>query len=260
MTAHEALSEGRLTEAIDRQRETVAASPTDPAAQLFLAELLLLAGEFVLARQVLAAIETPAEDWPQARRRFRQLIRAEVRRSLQSRRPKVLAPPPSHLRRRWRALKHLLAGDGDSARKTFDGADSASPWMVGHIDGREFEGLRDTDDRYASVFEVFLGPDYYWIPFDMIRVIRFAPMVGAIDQAYRGVMIRLHDGTEMAGMTPLIYPGSFDGDGAFAAGLDTDWPEVPGGVVCGIGRKIWMIGDDELPVGEFTQLELRQGT
>ena len=47
--------------------------------------------------------------------------------------------------------------------KCIDAADEVSPesWW-GFLDGQEFEGLRDADDRFGSILEVFLGGEYFW--------------------------------------------------------------------------------------------------
>ncbi|QJW95724.1 hypothetical protein FTUN_3278 [Frigoriglobus tundricola] len=36
----------------------------------------------------------------------------------------------------------------------------------GFINGREFEGLRDADDRFGSVLEAFRGGEYLWVPWE----------------------------------------------------------------------------------------------
>lgn len=255
MNPREALAAGRLSEALALQQTQVACRPDDAASRLFLFELLALAGRISDARDQLAAIRSKDPAWPASRRRFLWLLKAIRRRSRNSK-PLFLSPPPSHARWRWRGCR-ALRGGSDNAATYFDRADSEAPHVVGHIDGREFQGLRDTDDRFASLFEAFVGPEYIWLPFEQVRRLTLAPAAGALDTAFRPAHARLTDGTELEVVLPLVYPGSADDDDAFAMGQDADWQEPVPGVTCGTGARVLMAGEEELILGECRQFELR---
>ncbi len=124
------------------------------------------------------------------------------------------------------------------------------------MDGREFEGLRDTDDRFGSVLEVFLGGDYVWVPFEQVRRLTLDPPAGVLDAAFRPGHLALANGPELRVLVPLVYPGSHRAGGEFALGRETDWPEAPGGLACGVGARVLMVGDEELPLGECRQIDL----
>ena len=257
-TPRDALADGRLADAIPLQAAAVRAAPADPAARLFLAELLALAGRLADARDELLAVASDAPDWPAARRRFVRLLKAEHRRSHRGRPPEFVADPPAHARRRWRVVRAVRAAGWDAAAAAADRADALSPVIAGHLDGREFHGLRDADDRFASVLEVFSGADYLWLPWEAVRRVTLAPPAGALDAAFRPARVRLAGGADADVVLPLLYPGSGAADGAFAAGLDTDWAEA-GGLLCGVGARVLFAGDEEVPLGEVRQLELRPG-
>ncbi len=260
MTPRAALDSGRLADAISLQ-ESVVRSPADgPAARLFLFELYTLAGRLTDAREQLRLIDSHDPNWPASRGGFLRLLRAERRRR-RGRRPHFLSDPPTHARRRWNAVRALRDGDAETAARWIDRADAVSPcpYLLGHVDGREFEGLRDTDDRYASVLEVFLGGEYAWVPFEQLRRLTLDPPVGVLDAAVRPAQVVLLQGTQLRVLVPLVYPNSeLDGDD-FALGRESDWPEQPAGLACGVGARVWMIGDEELPLGDCQQIDLLQG-
>src|SRR5438067_10199522 len=170
MTPRDALADGRLADAITLQEAAVRDRPDDPAARLLLFELDTLAGRLADARDQLRAVHSGDPNWPASRAGFLRLLRAERRRG-RGRRPEFLADPPAHARRRWNAARALRGGDGEAAAAWIDRADAVSPcpYLSGHVDGREFEGLRDTDDRFGSVLEVFLGGEYAWVPLEQLR-------------------------------------------------------------------------------------------
>src|SRR4051812_17884616 len=108
MTPHEAFADGNLADAVALQEAAVAARPADPAARLFLIDLLAFAGRLRDAWDHLQQVESDAPDWPAYTRGVRRLLKAEWRRSFAGRRPLVLPPPaPRHAKFRRRALLAL---------------------------------------------------------------------------------------------------------------------------------------------------------
>jgi type VI secretion system protein ImpE len=255
MTPRDALAAGRLDEAVAGQEAVVAAEPDDPVARLFYFELLTLAGQLQRALEQLREIESDEPDWPASRRSFAHLLRAEHRRSRRGR-PRFLLDPPRHARHRRAAVRALQAGDLDQTSKSVDRADAISPLIAGHVDGREFEGIRDTDDRFGSVLEVFIGPEYIWVPFEQLRRVSLEVPGGVLDAVYRPARLRLADGNELSGVLPLVYPDSSLAGEEYALGRATDWPDH-GNVVVGVGQRILMIGDEELALGACRQIEVR---
>jgi type VI secretion system protein ImpE len=253
-TPADALRDGRLADALTLQTEVVRDRPDDPAARLFLVELLTLAGRFRYAWGNLGAIRSDDPDWPASRRGFRRVIRCGWRRE-RAARPALPADPPRHAARRWKAWRALQRDDVDTAIEWVDRADAATPHLLGHIDGREFDGLRDADDRFASVLEVFAGREYVWVPWEHVRRLVIHPEKHPLDRAYRPARLKLSDGPERDVLLPLVYPGSHSHGDGFALGLDTD--RVGDGPVRCIGGKELLTGDEELPLGECRQIEIR---
>lgn len=155
-------------------------------------------------------------------------------------------------------MRSLRANDPTRASAWIDRADDASPELAGHVDGREFEGLRDTDDRFGSVLEAFIGTEYVWLPFEHLRRVTLAPAVGVLDAAFRPARLQLTDGTDLQAVLPLLYPGSHTADGAFAAGLEADWTSIDGGPLCGVGVRVLMLGEEEVILAECRQWDIRR--
>jgi type VI secretion system protein ImpE len=259
MTARDALNEGQLFDAITLQEAALSSRPADPTARLFLVELLTLASRYHEARDHLLAIQTDAEDWPASRRSFRRLIRCASRRE-RGARPTLPDTPPAHVRRRWKACKAIRRVDTKSASEWVDAADAVAPHLMGHIDGREFDGLRDADDRFSSVLEVFAGGEYSWVPWEQVRRLVIQPGRHVLDRALRPARLLLTNGIESDVLLPLVYPSSTAAGDEFALGLETDHVATDDGPVQCVGAKLLLAGEEEIPLGECRQIDLRAQT
>lgn len=257
MSARDALADGRLADAVALQRAAVAAAPADPSERLFLFELLALAGRLSDARRELFAVESADPAWPESRQAFRQLL-AAIRHREHGRKPCVIAPPPQHLKSRWRAAER--AGQHDPSALTFaDRADARLPEVTGFVDGREFVGLRDADDRFAGLFELLIGRRWAWVAIEQVKALTLSEPTAVLDLAYRPGVLRLADGSKYAVTVPLVYPTSPRLGDDFALGQTVDWTER-GGLTCGLGAKVLATADEELALGECRMFEVRGAT
>jgi len=173
------------------------------------------------------------------------------------REPRILPEPaPSHAKCRWRAIQQLHEGKPDEAVDSIDAADAVSPHLHGFIDGQEFDGLRDADDRFASVLEAFLGEEYIWFAWEGLRKVALAP--AEADQQLRPAVITLKNGREWQVHLPLIYPDSEVADEAFALGHETDHICPDKGPTRCIGGKLLLVGDGaEVLLAECRMIEVR---
>lgn len=256
MTAREALADGRLTDAVELQTAAVNADPS-PSARLFLVELLTLADRLKEASEQLDAIESGDPAWPATRRRFLQLLRAIRRRNHLRRRPLFLPDTPTHATRRWNAARAVEAGNAYRGMQWVDLADAATPEVRGFVDGRPFQGLRDGDERFASVFEVFVGSRYVWVPFEQVRAVVLPEAAGVMELVYRPAELRLTDGRTVNVVFPLVYPLSAESGDEFALGEAVDWTTENVGPVCAFGAKLYFVGEEELPLSQVRMLEIR---
>ena len=257
MSVQEALANGELAKAVRIQARAVAAGPT-PSGRLQLAELHLVAGELRSAWDTLASIESDDPAWPASRQGWRDLIRAakgrdERRRSLH---PLSVDLPP-HAKYRIRVASLLETGSPRLASRYVDAADEASPELQGHADGQEFAGLRDLDDRFASVLEVFFGKAYVVVPLERLDRIRMMPVVGLADTVFRPAELRSIDGEVWPCVLPLVYPSSHESGGEFALGYETDCPDESAVNVVAVGARVWYFGENEGPLSECRSIDIR---
>ncbi len=253
------LADGRLADAVALQEAAVGAAPTDPAARRLLVDLLAFAGRLDDALAHLARIDAADPDWPEAARNLHRLFRAERRRTADGRGPTVVPdPPPRHATRRRRAAQLLRRARPDEAVRAVDAADAVSPVVRGFIDGREFDGLRDADDRFGSVLEAFRGGEYLWVPWEALRKAVLAPAAVLLDQLYRPAVLTFRDGSAADVHLPLVYPASYRAEGAFALGAETDHVCPDNGPTRCVGGKLLLVGeDDEVMLSECRFLEVR---
>lgn len=257
MTPQLALADGRLTDALNLQMAAVAEYPNDAASRLYLFELQLVSNRFRDAWRSLNAIQSSDAAWPKSRRWFRRLVRAASDRH-RSRPATFLGEVPRHAKCRRRAIRAIRRGDPADALQWIDRADHRSPHLLGHVDGREFDGVRDGDDRFASVLEAFVGATYAWIPFEQIRRVTVPAAKGIAENAYRPARIRLSDGMEISAVLPLVYPRSVED--VHLLGLETDHVNPDGGPMRCVGAKLLLLGEEELPLGEIRQLDVKAWT
>ena len=257
MTPLEAFADGRLADAVAAQEAVVSADPGDHAARLFLVELLVFTGRLRDAWSHLALIDSDDPNWPAEARGYRRLLKAEHRRL--RRRPRIVPDPvPPHASRRWRAIRAIRDADPDGAVKLIDRADRAAPDLTGFIDGQEFAGLRDADERFASVLEAVAGGECFWFPWEKIRRVKLHPAKYTLDRYFRPAEVGLRGGADIAVHLPLIYPESHAAGDEFAIGLGTDHVCPDGGPTRCVGGKLLLVGDDEeVPLADCRMIEIR---
>ena len=253
------LAEDRLTDAIAIQERAVASAPTDPAIRRLLVDLLAFAGRFDDALEHLAQIHSDDPAWPEVERGFHRLFRSERLRTLDGREPTITPdPPPKHATRRWQAWKRLRSARPEDSVKAVDSADAISPHIRGFIDGREFDGLRDADDRFGSVLEAFRGGEYLWVPWESLRKAVLAPAAVLLDQLYRPATLTFRDDTTAEVHLPMVYPASYRAEGEFALGSETDHVCPDNGPTRCIGAKLLLVSeDDEVRLADCRFIEVR---
>ena len=256
MTAREALEQGHLAQAVELQQQYVLKHRL-PKEELFLFELLMLAGQHTAAGDTLVAIESNHEDWQTTRQRWSNLIRAESRRAGKLRRPMFLMEPPTHAKRRWNAINAAQRGNTARALRCCDAADATTPEVRGFLDGREFLGIRDTDDRFASVLEVLIDRDYAWIPYEHLRSVRLHNAEGALDVAFRPATANLIDGSSYRVNLPLRSPDAASAGDEFALAQAVDWESIVDGLVLAVGAKVLNVGEEEVVLGDCRMIEFR---
>ncbi|MGL5095470.1 MAG: type VI secretion system accessory protein TagJ, partial [Planctomycetia bacterium] len=183
---------------------------------------------------------------------FRQLLRAEEARRQcfnDGRAPEFFGLPTEDLKRRLEALVHRRAGEHDAARRLLDEAEAARPHPAGTVDGVPFDDLRDLDDYTASFLEVLTtNGKYYWFPFESLKEIEFREPAWPRDLCWRSARVVLKDDAECEVYLPALYVESAgDPDEALRLGRTTDWRGGPDGPIHGVGQRILLAGETDVP-------------
>ncbi|HEX4000836.1 MAG TPA: type VI secretion system accessory protein TagJ [Pirellulales bacterium] len=259
MTASELFQAGKLDEAIAAQTAQVKASPGDQAKRLFLFELLAFAGELDRARRQIDALQYEELELQAATADYRKLLDAEETRRKVFReglQPKFLEDvPPEHVRLRLEALHRLHEGNKVAATESLAQAAEAAPPINGKLNEKAFADLRDCDDLFGTVLEVFSQGNYFWVPLETIESI--ALMAPRFPRDLLWIKARLETAAG-AGQVflPAIYPGSHGHpDQLVRLGRQTDWAD-DGGPVLGLGLRMFLAGDDASTILEWRDVQI----
>lgn len=256
-TAGDAFKAGDIEGAVANATAAVKAAPRDAGARWVLAEMLLFAGEFERADRSLDAVieETPSPTVME----FRQMLRAEVTRRqvlAEGRVPKFQGEDPTEAQKAAaRAVTLLRAGDGAAAAAAAAEVEALRPRVPGRIGDAAFDDLRDADDVFAAMIEVYtLSGEYMWVPTERLRALSFDAPKRPRDLYWRRCSIEMKDGQEGVVYVPAIYGWTGkDAPNPLRLGRGTEWIGH-GGAVRGLGMREFLIGEDAKSLAELTEL------
>lgn len=255
------LREQPLATAIAAQSAAVQAQPNDLAGRLLLAELHTFAGQWADAEAELAHLPGDDPSWQPFVEHYRSILRAEQHRQRlfhANDEPSLIIAPNEELQARLQALRAWQQGDSQGVIDALDYAESLAEWLYGHVNGREFDGLRDADELYATTLEVFLAGECVWLPLSEIWSLRLLPMTTLWEEMYRQAEVTLRDRSTLTVVLPTRYIDSHThAEAEIQWGLDADWTDEHG-PIRGWGARLWLIDDEELTLRDFEQLDIRQ--
>lgn len=242
----------KLAEAIVAATAAVRKAPSDSGARMLLAEFLLFQGGFERIDTLLDAIATMETLAGPAVAEFRQLLRAEVaRRQLfsEGRVPDFIGGPTPAQRAALAALVALRADDPAAAASAVAESEGARPRAPGMMDGTSFDDWRDGDDLFGGSLEVLTTTGkYFWVPFDRITSLEPHAARRPRDLFWQRISLAVKGGPDGDVYLPVLYPPIEPITDDLRLGHITDWFEPATGVVRGVGQKIFMIGEEGVPV------------
>lgn len=251
---------GRLDEAVAAANAAVRRAPTDLAARVLLAEMLLFQGNVDRADLILDAAADVAPDAALVIAEFRQLLRAEQARrqlSRDGRLPEFLSDPTPAMSATLAARVALRTGDAAAAARSIAAAEDGRTALPGEREGSgAFDDFRDADDLCAGVFEVLTTTGkYYWIPAERVESVLFHPPARPRDLFWRRATMAVREGPDGDVYVPAIYDTDLAGlPDTVRLGRETDWREDAPGVTRGLGQRMFVVGEDALGIFELTEL------
>ncbi len=211
VTAEAAFRAGDPAAALALLQTEVRQRPQEVKPRLFLAQLLMVLGQWERARNQLHVIaELDAGCLPMARTYDMAIqceqLRAEIFAGKRS--PLVLGEPPG-----WVALliQALSLTEPEQARQAVEVRTQAfeeAPASAGSLNGTAFEWLADADSRLGPVLEVLLNGVYYWVPLMRIARISVDPPADIRDLVWLPATFVWSNGGEAMGLVPTRYPGT----------------------------------------------------
>jgi type VI secretion system protein ImpE len=260
MSASELFKAGRLQEAIDAQIQEVKANPADPSKRLFLFELLAFAGDLERAKKQIDALRFDQPELAAAVQDYRKILDAEqARRRLfrEGAEPKFLVPPGDHVRLRMEAVGRLRDQQPAEAAELLTRAADASPPLTGFLNNKPFALLRDADDLFGPVLEVFAKGVYSWVPLEQVDSLAMNPPRFPRDLLWFPARLTIREGPSGEVFLPNLYPASHEHSiDSIKLGRETDWQAAEGGPVRGMGARTFLVGDDAVGLLEWRELQM----
>ena len=258
MTASELFQAGHLRAAIDAQIQKVKANAADQGARFFLFELFLFAGDMDRARKQLDVLRYDKPEALAAIEAFRKALDAETaRRAVLSgrARPKFLKDVPPHAELRLSALAAYAAGNVAGGDALLDQANAEAPAVAGQLNDESVPALRDADDLFGTILEVFGGAEYCWVPLEQVEALTMNPVATPRDVVWRPANLALHDGPEGDVLLVGLYAGSHaHADEAVALGRVTDWIGADDAPTRGAGSRLFVAGDKWVGLNDWRTL------
>jgi type VI secretion system protein ImpE len=260
MSASELFKAGQLQPAIDAQVKEVKANPADSGKRLFLFELLAFAGDLERAKKQIDALQFTEPGQVAAVQDYRHNLEAEqARRRLfrDGAEPKFLVPPGDNVGLRLEAVRQLREQRGAEAAELLARAEAATPPVRGLLNDRPFATLRDCDDRFGTVLEVFAQGVYYWVPLEQVEGLALNAPAFPRDLLWLPARLTVREGPSGEVFLPALYPGSHeDGRDPVRLGRESDWAGAASGPVLGRGARTFLVEDDAVGLLEWRQLQM----
>jgi type VI secretion system protein ImpE len=259
LTASALFRAGKLAAAIDAANAAVRNDPRDLGGRVLLAELLLFAGNLERADNILDAASQIDPAAMVGAAEFRQLIRAALARRQhhrEGRLPEFLDEPTPALRSAVAAIVAFRADDKEHAAARVAEIEATRPRAPGRAAELQFDDFRDADDLHAGFFEVLTTTGkYYWIPTERVASIDFHPPRRPRDLVWRRAAVSVLDGPDGEVYLPAIYDSDQSNlSDDLLLGRATDWVDPEDAIVRGIGRRVYLAGDDAISIMELTGL------
>jgi type VI secretion system protein ImpE len=260
MSAPALFAAGDLAGCLAQLQSDVRRQPADGKLRVFLAQLLMITGDWDRAlTQLGVAAELDAGALPMLHAYGAAIqcekLRSEVFRGARS--PLVFGEPLPWIAGMLQALALDAQGKPEQAAALRAESLESAAITSGTLNGTPFEWIADADSRLGPVLEVLLEGAYYWVPFERIQRIVIEPPADARDLVWLPAQITWTNGGEAIGFLPARYPGSEgSADSAIRLGRKTEWRAIGGEQFAGSGQRVLTTDAEEAGLLEVRELTL----
>jgi type VI secretion system protein ImpE len=256
--AKELLEANQLSAAVAELTQEVKHHPADSRLRTFLFEVLCFSGDFDRAERQLDVIGHQDEKTGIGVEVYRNLIRAEnTRKKLfnQGLKPAFLSDAPAHATTQLKVIDCLRNGEFAEAQTLLSQSQSEAPSLKCRINGAEFTAFRDSDDRTASILEVFAQDVYAWVPFEQIATLTINAPKHLRDLLWVPATMEVVDRPPVDVFLPVLYVDSEQNENdQIRLGRMTDWFAPGAGIAAGVGQKVFLAGVEEKAILEIREL------
>jgi type VI secretion system protein ImpE len=255
--AEQAFKSGDLATALSLLQADVRQKPQDAKLRIFLAQLLMVLGQWDRALTQLKVLEEMDASTLPMVRTYQAAIQCERLRAsvfAGERSPLVFGDPQPWLALLIQAVALLSQGHTQQASDLRAQAFEQAPTSSGTLNGTAFEWVADADSRLGPVLEVMINGAYYWMPVNRLARVEIEPPSDVRDLVWIPAQLTLANGGEVAALIPSRYVGSESVDDAqIRMARRTDWQQLDADTYIGSGQRL--ISTDTVEIG---LLELRE--
>jgi type VI secretion system protein ImpE len=259
-SAEAAFKAGDPAGALQALQQAVRQDPGNVKLRIFLAQLLLVAGDWDRAHVQLDVVaEMDAGNLPLART-YQAAIQCEkLRTSIfrGERAPLIFGEPEPWVALLVQSLSLLGQGRIVEAAAVRGTAFEQAPTVTGSINGMHFEWIADADSRLGPVLELLLDGKYFWVPFKRIQRLTLEAPSDARDLVWVPAQVTWANGGEAFGLIPVRYPGSEQSeDPAVRLSRKTEWRPAGEDTYLGLGQRVLATDGIELGLLELRDLAI----
>jgi type VI secretion system protein ImpE len=262
--AEDSFRTGDLAAALAQLQAEIRQKPADLKLRVFLAQLLMIEGQWERALNQLQVIEELDAGALPMVRTYQHAIQCERLRAgvfAGERTPLIFGDPEQWIGLLAQSVSLFGKGHASQAADLRAQAFEAAPESKGSLNGARFEWLADGDSRLGPVFEVLLNGNYYWIPMHRIQRVVIEAPEDARDLVWTPANFTWTNGGEAPGLIPTRYPGSEKSeDNAIRMSRKTEWQELKPQGYLGSGQRILMSDVAEVGLLEVRELIFDEAT
>ncbi len=255
--AEQSFRAGDLAQSLTQLQAEIRQHPSDAKLRIFLAQLLMVLGQWDRALTQLQVLEEmDASNLPMVRTYQTAIACERLRQSVFAgeRSPLVFGDPPPWLALLIQSLSLTSRQHFQQAGELRANALEQAPTTGGSLNGSEIQWVADADSRLGPVLEVLINGKYYWMPFERLQRVVIEVPSDVRDLVWTPAQLTLVNGGEISALIPTRYPGSEAIDDAqIKMARRTDWQNVAEDTYLGLGQRV--LTTDTIEVG---LLELRE--
>jgi type VI secretion system protein ImpE len=261
MNAREFLEGNDLSSALAQASEQLRSKPADVEKRTLLFELLAFTGDLSRALKQLEIVAQSGTEADVAVQRYRKVLKGEEARRrvfVEGELPGLPKQIPAYVPFHIEAALLIHHGQFEAARELLEKAESERPLLSGTINDQPFDDLKDCDDLIGPFLEIITETNYCWLPWEAIRSVSVEPPKHLRDLCWIPARIELHDGPLGECFLPVLYQGSYlHSDDRVKLGRMTEWQADSGGLALAAGQRLLQAGDQDWPLLEVRQIELK---